>query len=87
MFTKRDGSPEAKALICYDCPETITREEYITHMANGGARQDFKGHFSSNDGFNYFFSRKADGTPATDPAHSIPLEAVASRASDSSGSS
>ncbi len=87
MFTKRDGSPEAKALICYDCPETITREEYITHMASGGARPDFRGHFSSNDGFNYFFNRKADGTKATDPAHMIPLASTASRTSGSGESS
>ena len=87
MFTKRDGSPEAKALICYDCPETITREEYLTHMASGGARPDFRGRFTSNDGFNHFFSRKADGTKATDPAHVIPLEATASRTSRSDESS
>ena len=83
MFTARDGSPEAKALVCYECPETITREEYVTHMASGGARHDFRGHFTSNDGFNYFFSRKAGGGKATDPAHVIPLEATAAHPSDS----
>ena len=87
MFTARDGSAEAKALVCYECPETITREEYITHMASGGARHDFRGRFTSNDGFNYFFSRKAGGGKATDLAHAIPLEATTSHTSTSDDSS
>ncbi|MCI0855097.1 MAG: radical SAM protein [Chloroflexi bacterium] len=87
MFTARDGSAEAKALVCYECPETITREEYITHMASGGARHDFRGRFTSNDGFNYFFSRKAGGAKATDLAHAIPLEETTSHTSASDDSS
>ena len=58
LFSGRDESEEARALVCHDCPETITRQEYLDHMAAGGDRFDFRGRSSSNDGFNFFFARR-----------------------------
>ena len=58
LFKAGPASDVARATICHGCPETITRQDYIRHMAAGGLRHDFRGRFSANDGFNYFFTRK-----------------------------
>jgi hypothetical protein len=47
-----------KALVCHDCPETLTRAAFDEHIRNGRTMKDFRAPFSCNDGFNYFFSRR-----------------------------
>jgi len=76
MFSGRVDTDEAKALVCHACPETITRQEYLDHMAAGGRRIDFRGRFTSNDGFNFFFSRKPGPNGTMQARDSIPLETV-----------
>ena len=76
LFKDRESSPLGKQLVCYDCPETITRQEYLDHMAAGGQRFEFRGRFTSNDGFNYFFSRRPPFTNANGKSEVIALEPV-----------
>jgi MoaA/NifB/PqqE/SkfB family radical SAM enzyme len=64
LFSSRQGSEQGKSLICYDCPETLTREDYLRHLAEGRDRSSFQGRFTSNDGFNFFFNRRPV-TPTT----------------------
>jgi radical SAM protein with 4Fe4S-binding SPASM domain len=58
LFKSRQGSERGRGLICYECPETLTREDYLRHLAEGGSRESFRTRFTSNDGFNYFFNRR-----------------------------
>ncbi len=58
LFGSQHRPEDAKSLICYDCPETLTRQDYLRHIAGGGDRMSFRGRFTSNDGFNHFFSRR-----------------------------
>ena len=78
LFTSRQGNPRGKDLICYECPETLTREDYLNHIAAGGERFAFRGRFTSNDGFDYFFRRKpakpAEGKPDRPEAQPMVLE-------------
>jgi organic radical activating enzyme len=79
MFKSADTNGEGQALICHDCPETITRREYLAHLDAGGARFEFEGRFTSNDGFNYFFQRGPGGVKQTGsvmPEDAIQLQPV-----------
>ncbi len=58
LFKSRQSSEQGRSLICYECPETLTREDYLQHIARGGERFAFRGRFTANDGFSYFFNRK-----------------------------
>jgi MoaA/NifB/PqqE/SkfB family radical SAM enzyme len=58
LFRSRQGAARGKSLICYDCPETLTRGDYLRHLAAGHDRASFRGRFTSNDGFSYFFNRR-----------------------------
>ncbi len=58
LFRSRQGSAHGRSLVCYDCPAALTREDYLGHLAAGRDRASFRGRFSSNDGFNYFFNRR-----------------------------
>lgn len=51
-------------LVCHDCPETLTHQDYVKHLARGGNRTPFKPRFTANDGFNHFFSRRPPADPA-----------------------
>jgi MoaA/NifB/PqqE/SkfB family radical SAM enzyme len=76
LFKARGRSENAKSLICYDCPETLTRQDYLEHIAAGGERFAFRGRFTSNDGFNHFFSRRpADARSAPDAPDPHPAAA------------
>lgn len=90
LFTAQPPSELGKRLICYECPETLTRQDYLQHMSAGGERMDFRGRFTTNDGFNFFFDRKppkpgARETPAPpDDAISLqPVEQTAGAGRDS----
>jgi len=76
LFKDRESSPHAKKLVCYDCPETITRQEYLDHIAAGGERFAFQGRFTSNDGFNYFFNRRPPFSTNGSSGEAISLEPV-----------
>lgn len=58
LFRSRHASEKGKSLICYDCPETLTREDYLQHLAQGHDRASFRPRFTTNDGFNFFFQRR-----------------------------
>ena len=76
LFKNRESSEHAKKLICYDCPATITRQEYLDHIAGGGKRFEFQGHFTSNDGFNYFFSHRPPSATPNGKSEVIALKPV-----------
>ncbi len=58
LFRSRHGSEKGKGLICYECPVTVSWEEYRQHLAEGFSRVSFVPRFDGNDGFKYFFSRR-----------------------------
>jgi len=58
LFRSRQQSDEARRLICYSCPATLTMEHYRQHLAQGGHTETFAPRFSTNDGFNFFFNTR-----------------------------
>ncbi len=62
LFRSQHSPDSARSLICYDCPETLTRQECLSYLAGGGDRMSFRGRFTANDGFNHFFSRRPGQT-------------------------
>lgn len=58
LFKSRHGSEKGKNLVCYNCPETLTREDYLQHLAQGRDRASFRPRFTANDGFSFFFKRR-----------------------------
>jgi MoaA/NifB/PqqE/SkfB family radical SAM enzyme len=76
LFKSRQGSEKGKSLICYDCPETLTREDYLRHLAEGRDRESFRGRFTSNDGFGHFFNRRPGGPGAPAEAEAADLQPV-----------
>ncbi|MEX0785053.1 MAG: radical SAM protein [Dehalococcoidia bacterium] len=74
FFKSSERTPEGKELICHGCPETITRQDYMKHMAAGGKRHEFEGRFSTNDGFNFFFSHRRASAPPRNGADVIDLQ-------------
>jgi MoaA/NifB/PqqE/SkfB family radical SAM enzyme len=58
MFRSRSQSTYKEKLICYDCPYTVIWEQYQRHRAEGGAASAFRPAYTTNDWFNYFFSRR-----------------------------
>jgi MoaA/NifB/PqqE/SkfB family radical SAM enzyme len=59
FYAARVAASEAeRSHICYDCPATVTWERWTRHAAAGGTRDTFDPGFRTNDGFNYFWSRR-----------------------------
>lgn len=58
LYRARDASERGKRLVCYDCPYTIIWENYQRHLAQGLPRSSFDPVYTTNDWFNYFFSRR-----------------------------
>jgi MoaA/NifB/PqqE/SkfB family radical SAM enzyme len=58
FFQERDGGPEARRQVCFDCPNTIVWERWKTHRAAGGARRGFRSGYTMNDVVNYFWQRR-----------------------------
>ncbi len=90
LFKSQEPYDPARSLICYDCPATLTRQDYLAHLARGGSRYDFKRRFTTNDSFNYFFNRRPGGVPKPQPMmppDAIQLETVNATSRGSSRSS
>lgn len=58
FYRRRDGSEEARAHVCHDCPNTILHEEWREHRAAGGDARSFQVRFTMNDVVNYFWNRR-----------------------------
>lgn len=73
MFANRDATPEGdRAMVCYDCPITVTYDAIQKHRRAGQPMSTFQQPFGPNDGFNYFLTRKP--ARAQKPAEPQPLE-------------
>jgi MoaA/NifB/PqqE/SkfB family radical SAM enzyme len=60
FYRSRNGGPEARRHICYDCPNTLIWESWRKHRAAGGTRESFQIGFSANDVFHYFWNRRPE---------------------------
>jgi MoaA/NifB/PqqE/SkfB family radical SAM enzyme len=78
FFRSRSGSDDEKKLICFECPSTRTWEDRSNHLAAGGRLSDFKGRYSTNDSWNYFFERRPDRSTPVEEGDLIQLEVVES---------
>jgi len=58
MYRGRLLSQYGKSHVCHDCPYTIIWENYQHHLAQGFPSAKFNPGFTTNDWFNYFFSRR-----------------------------
>ena len=85
LYESRNGSPEVEKSICHDCPQTILWEDLKTHLASGGTGMEFVPRFTTNDVFNYFWSRRQPQRQA--PAPHAPAARLASGAGRASGAS
>jgi MoaA/NifB/PqqE/SkfB family radical SAM enzyme len=79
LFRSRQGSEKGKNLICYNCPETLTREDYLQHLAQGRDRMSFRPRFTANDGFNFFFKRRTAGPHVPNAADASDLQSSDAR--------
>jgi MoaA/NifB/PqqE/SkfB family radical SAM enzyme len=67
-FYHRRPAPDAatadeQAHICYECPATVMWSRWQQHAAAGGTRATFDPGFRTNDGFNYFWTRRPVSQP------------------------
>jgi len=77
LFHSRDRASDlARGLVCFDCPYTLVWEDYQGHRGAGGTRASFQPRLTTNDWFNYFFSRKPRGGNAPPAGGVIDLEPV-----------
>src|SRR5262245_9683178 len=58
FYRRRDGSPQARAHVCHDCPNTVPHEQWREHRAAGGDARSFQVGFTMNDVVNYFWNRR-----------------------------
>ncbi len=58
LFRSRTGSEETQRSICFDCPVTVIWDNWKKHRAAGGTAETFQVGYTTNDCFNYFFSRR-----------------------------
>jgi MoaA/NifB/PqqE/SkfB family radical SAM enzyme len=65
LYRERIGDDETRRLICFDCPQTIIWENWQRHRRGGRPPQSFRVGYSTNECFNYFWSRRslAGATP------------------------
>ena len=58
FFTAREGTPEERQHVCYDCPTTVLYEHYQQHLRRGGTYFDYTIPIKTNAAYNYFWSRR-----------------------------
>lgn len=76
LFGSQESSSHGKSLVCHDCPQTLTWDEYQAHRAQGLPKSSFRSSYTTNDWFNYFFSRRPVRQPAS-AEDAIPLTPAA----------
>jgi MoaA/NifB/PqqE/SkfB family radical SAM enzyme len=57
LFRSRTGPPEARSLVCFECPLTKVWERWQGHLAAGGVG-NFDPGYGTNECFNYFWDRR-----------------------------
>jgi pyruvate-formate lyase-activating enzyme len=58
FFTAREGTPEEREHICFDCPMTVMYEDYRRHMRRGGHWMTYQIPIATNAAYNYFWHRR-----------------------------
>jgi len=75
LYRARNASGHGRGLVCHDCPYTIIWENYQRHLAQGLPKSSFDPVYTTNDWFNYFFSRRLAKRATSQAADSIDLQA------------
>jgi hypothetical protein len=63
FYSRREGTPEERQRICFNCPHTIDFERFLHLVLAGGKPEDWTPAFNSNERFNYFWTRRPPGAP------------------------
>jgi MoaA/NifB/PqqE/SkfB family radical SAM enzyme len=84
LYRARNASEYGKRLVCHECPYTIIWENYQRHLAQGLPRSSFDPVYTTNDWFNYFFSRRRAKRGVGEGGEVIDPPAVDARTSHSS---
>jgi MoaA/NifB/PqqE/SkfB family radical SAM enzyme len=58
LFRTAATAPEARDLICADCPVTVEWRRWRQHIAAGGMRTVFRPTIGGNERYNYFWDRR-----------------------------
>lgn len=58
FFTAREGTPEEREHVCYDCPMTVMYADYQRHLASGGAWMNYRIPIRTNAAYDYFWHRR-----------------------------
>jgi pyruvate-formate lyase-activating enzyme len=58
FFQAREGTPEERRHVCFDCPTTVMYEDYQRHLRAGGVWMDYTVPFKTNAVYNYFWHRR-----------------------------
>jgi pyruvate-formate lyase-activating enzyme len=58
FYAAREGTPEERQHVCFDCPTTILYEDYRKHLHGGGSWMDYRVPFRTNAAYNYFWRRR-----------------------------
>ena len=58
FFTAREGTPEEREHVCYDCPTTHLYEHYQRHLHAGGTWMNYTVPIKTNAAYNYFWHRR-----------------------------
>jgi len=69
LYRRREGSADRRAIVCFDCPNTVIYDNWKRHVAGGGTHQDFAIGFTTGDAWNYFWNRR----PARPGVHRLQL--------------
>jgi radical SAM protein with 4Fe4S-binding SPASM domain len=83
LYRARGASEHGRRLVCHDCPYTIIWENYQRHLAQGLPESSFDPVYTTNDWFNYFFSRRRTRRDVSEPAAVIDVQAADTRTSRS----
>lgn len=76
LFHSGKSDQDRERIICDGCPQTLTWQEFQTHRAQGRSKSSFRASYTTNDWFNYFFSRRPASQPQASEG-SIALSLVA----------
>jgi len=58
FFSSRRGSAEEREIVCFNCPNTRSYEEWMKHRIRGGAPESFRIRYGTNEIWNYFWNRR-----------------------------
>jgi MoaA/NifB/PqqE/SkfB family radical SAM enzyme len=58
FYNNRQGTPEEREHVCYDCPMTVMFEDYQKHLRAGGNWLNYTVPIKNNSAYNYFWHRR-----------------------------